>query len=136
MKKIGLKLKKTAVSLALMAAIAVMAGMIGRLLVLAVTTEAMAVDWDDWIRNRNYEDSWTLAEHMENDLRAVLQYIGLKQLLEEEDGTLNLNRPALVTQEADGSRKTYSMQDLISLGEDYGIYIYRSADGSYYQQSS
>lgn len=33
MKKIGLKLKKTAVSLALMAAIAVMAGMIGRLLV-------------------------------------------------------------------------------------------------------
>ena len=136
MKKIGLKLKKTAVSLALMAAIAVMAGMIGRLLVLAVTTEAMAVDWDDWVRNRNYEDSWTLAEHMENDLRAVLQYIGLKQLLEEEDGTLNLNRPALVTQEADGSRKTYSMQDLISLGEDYGIYIYRSADGSYYQQSS
>ena len=136
MKKIGLKLKKTAVSLALMAAIAVMAGMIGRLLVLAVTTEAMAVDWDDWIRNRNYEDSWTLAEHMENDLRAVLQYIGLKQILEEEDGTLNLNRPALVTQEADGSRKTYSMQDLISLGEDYGIYIYRSADGSYYQQSS
>lgn len=135
MKKIGLKLKKTAVSLAFMTAIALMAGMTGRLLVLAVTTEAMSVDWDDWIRNRNYEDSWTLAEHVERDLGSVLQYIGLKQLLEEEDGTLNLNRPALVTKEADGSRKTYSMQDLISLGEDYGIYIYRSADGSYYRQT-
>ena len=63
---------------------------------LAVTTEAMAVDWDDWIRNRNYEDSWTLTDHVGSDVNRIMNYIGLKQMLEEADGTLNLDRPALV----------------------------------------
>lgn len=129
MKKIGVKTKKTIAATVLVAAIAILAGLTGRLLVLGVTTDAMEIGWSDWVRNRNYEDSWTLSEHVGSDLRTIVEYVGLKQLLEEEDGTVNLNRPALVVENADGSRRRYSMQDLIDRGEEYGIYLYRPVGG-------
>ncbi len=130
MKKIGLKTKKTIAGAVLMAAIAIMTGLIGRLLVLGVTTDAMEIGWSDWVRNRNYEDSWTLSGHIGSDLNYILNYIGLKQMLEEADGSLNLERPALVVENEDGSRTCYSMQELVSKGEQYGIYLYRQSDGS------
>jgi signal transduction histidine kinase len=126
MKINGLKRKKIIASLFLSISLALIAGLTGRILVLAVTTEAMAVDWDDWIRNRNYEDSWTLTDHVGSDVNRIMNYIGLKQMLEEADGTLNLDRPALVVENEDGSRKAFSMRDLIAQGENYGIYVYRS----------
>ena len=129
MKKIGLKTKKTIASAVLMAAIAILAGLAGRLAVLGVTTDAMQIGWNDWMRNRNYEDSWTLSEHVGADLSSIVEYVGLKQLLEEEDGSLNLNRPALLVEYEDGSRTILSMQDLISKGEEYGIYLYRPSGG-------
>lgn len=129
MKKIGLKTRKLVASMILMAAIAVIAGLAGRLLVLGVTTEAMDINWNDWVRNRNYEDSWTLAEHIGTDLNYILEYVGLKQMLEEKDGSLNLRRPALVVENEDGVRTLYSMQDLITQGEEYGIYLYRPVGG-------
>ncbi len=130
MKKIGLRTKKTIASAILMASIAIIAGLAGRLMVLGVTTEAMEIGWNDWICNRNYEDSWTLSEHIGLDLNYILKYVGLKQMLEEADGSLNFNRPALVVENEDGSRTRYSMQDLVSKGEEYGIYLYRQSNGN------
>lgn len=124
MEKKSYKLKKTIASLILMTAIALGAALVGHLLVLAVTTDAMNVDWDDWVHNRNYEDSWTLTSHIDTDMGIILNYIGLKQRLEDADGTLNLDRPALVVQNEDGSISRYSMADLVEEGEDRGIYVY------------
>ncbi len=129
----NVRLKKTIAALLVAVSVAVIAAVAGNLIILSRTTQAMNVDWEDWISNRDYEDSFTLTVHVQDDMREVIRYIGLKQLLEEADGTLNLERPALVAMDADGQINTYSMRDLLTMGEELGIYVY---DGGVSQDSS
>ena len=128
-----IRLKKTAASLLVAFSVAVIAAVAGNLIILSRTTQAMNVDWEDWISNRDYEDSFTLSAHVQDDMREIVRYIGLKQLLEEADGSLNLDRPALVTMNEAGQIQTYSMRDLVSMGEELGIYVY---DGGVNRDSS
>ncbi len=126
--------KKIIASLLVAVSMAVIAIMAGNLIILSRTTQAMNVDWDDWISNRDYEDSFTLSVHVQDDMRQILRYIGLKQLLEEADGSLNLDRPALVVMNAEGRTETYTMRELVAMGEELGIYVYDggvSRDDSY-----
>lgn len=118
------KLKKAIAATMAAVGIAMAAALCARLLVLAFTTEALNVSWNDWISNLDYEDSWTLSSHVETDMSQIMRYIGLKQILEEDDGSLNLDRPVLLLQTADGSVERYSMRQLIDRGEKYGIYVY------------
>ena len=77
----NVRLKKTIAALLVAVSVAVIAAVAGNLIILSRTTQAMNVDWEDWISNRDYEDSFTLTVHVQDDMREVIRYIALKQLL-------------------------------------------------------
>ncbi len=122
-KKNSIKIKKTIATLLVTVGLAVAAFCGVSLLSLALNTDALNVDAEDWLQDKEYGESDTLAWHMMSDMDDVIVYMGLQQALEDQ-GVLNLDRPALVVQYEDGTVVTYSMADLVSLGEDYGIFVY------------
>jgi len=122
-KRYSLKIQKTVATLLITVGLAVAAFCGVRLLTLALNTDALDIHMDDWLENKEYGDSDTLAWHMASDMDDVITYMGLQQIL-EEDGALNLERPALVVQQEDGEIVTYTAQDLVTLGEKAGIYVY------------
>ena len=122
-KKNTWKAKKSIATLLVAAGLAVAAICGVLLLSLAINTQALTVDGEDWVQDRDYGESNTLAWHMYSDMCDVIAYMGLQQMLEDQ-GTLNLERPALVVQLEDGSILLYTMADLVSLGEENGIYVY------------
>ncbi len=134
-KKYSLKIQKTIATLLITVGLAVAAFCGVRLLSLALNTDALDVDMEDWLQDKEYGDSDTLAWHMASDINEILVYMGLQQALEDE-GVLNLNRPALVVQQEDGTIITYTMADLVSEGEKYGLYVFdevtENGDAVYY----
>ena len=122
-KRYSLKIQKAIATLLITVGMAVAAFCSVRLLTLALNTDALDIHMDDWLENKAYGDSDTLALHMVSDMDDVITYMGLQQIL-EEDGVLNLERPALVVQQEDGEIVTYTAQDLVALGEKAGIYVY------------
>ncbi|MBP3701797.1 MAG: HAMP domain-containing histidine kinase, partial [Lachnospiraceae bacterium] len=135
-KKMSIKMKKTIATLLVTVGLAVATFCGVGLLSLAINTDALDVDVEDWLQDKEYRESDTLAWHMTSDMYSVVRYMGLQQML-EDNGTLNMERPALVAQYPDGSIVTYTMADLVAMGEENGIYVYDEAremagDVSYY----
>ena len=122
-KKYSLKIQKIIATLMITVGMAVVAFCGVRLLTLALNTDARNIDMDDWLQDKEYRDSDTLAWHMVNDIGDVIEYMDLRSIL-EENGTLNLDRPALVVQREDGTIITYTMEELVSEGRNYGIYVF------------
>lgn len=96
----------------------------GKLVKMENTTDALSIRLDDWLEQRPYADSITLAVHARSDLDAVLRYVKLKQALEETDGSLDLTRPILAAVLMDHSIAVYTMQDMLEMGDEMGIYVY------------
>ena len=137
-KKYSLKIQKTIATLLITVGLAVAAFCGVRLLSLALNTDALNIDMEDWLQDKSYGDSDTLAWHMMSDINDIITYMGLQQALEDE-GVLSLNRPALVVQKEDGTIITYTMAELVAEGEKMGLYVYDeiTEDGhvSYYYES-
>lgn len=125
-KKMSIKMKKTIATLLVTVGLAVATFCGVGLLSLAINTDALDVDVEDWLQDKEYRESDTLAWHMTSDMYSVVRYMGLQQML-EDNGTLNMERPALVAQYPDGSIVTYTMADLVAMGEENGIYVYDEA---------
>jgi signal transduction histidine kinase len=115
--------KKRFLALILVASLVIQAAIVGKVVILATTTLADVVI-EDWIEQNSYEESVTLATRVQWDLYDVLRYIQLKQLLEESDGTVRLDRIVLVARMEDDTIQMYTMQDMIDLGENMGINVY------------
>ena len=122
-KKYSLKLQKTIATMWIAVGLAVAAFCGVRLFSLLLNASDYDVDIDDWLQDQKYGDSETLAWHLTYDTNAVIAYMGLQQVL-EDNGLLNLSRPALVVQQEDGTIVTYTMDDLIDLAEQCGSYVY------------
>lgn len=119
-----MKMKKTILTAVLAVNVAILTYFIVNFAVLGNTTDIFRMDFGDWLENREYQDSDTFHRHVQNDLMEAMNYIGLRQMLEEKDGSLDLERTALVVQMDDGSISRYTMRDLIALGEEQGDYVY------------
>ena len=122
-KKYSLKIQKTIATLMITVGMAVLAFCGVRLLSMALAPDVYPIDINDWLQNKEYRESTTLAWHMTSDMDDFIAYMGLQQAL-EDNGVLNLNRPALVVQDENGVIMTYSMADLVALGESCGLYVY------------
>lgn len=84
----------------------------------------IGIRWEDWMENRSYEESFTLAAHARSDMYDILSYVQLRQALEESHGILNLGRPVLAAVLTDYSIAVYSMRDMLEMGEELGISVY------------
>ncbi len=126
-KKKTIQMKKTIATLLVTLGLSVMAYCAMSFLSFCVmaNSDELQVDLTDWLEGKDYRESDTLAGHMDYDIRQVIRYMGLRQML-EKDGVLYKEGPALVIQQQDGTVITYTIEDLIRLGAQDGIYVYET----------